>query len=98
MHGQRRDFAGSFQERKLTGYAKIAERIIGHKVHKAVKFRPLVGFPWVQLPQAIQPCKLEQLLREEEASDEERLFKESTDAVLSVGAGCLTCGEKKLRF
>jgi hypothetical protein len=60
----------------LTCNAQIPKRIVRHEIHHLIQLRPLGRFGRVELPETIQPAKLKELLREEEASDEERLRAE----------------------
>lgn len=54
-----------------TSNTQVPHRVIGHEIEHLFHLLLLLGaLPRVQLPQPVQPCQLEQLLREEEAGDE----------------------------
>ena len=67
----------------LTGDTEITYGVVGHIVHNLVEIT-LLGraFARVKLPQPVEPCELENLLGEEECTDEVWLWTEEAEIVL----------------
>jgi len=51
----------------------ISQNVVGDEVDDLVQFALLLGLAGIKLPQAVQPGELDDLLREEEATDKVRL-------------------------